>query len=89
MNYKYYKFPNKSSMPPLSSWPEGVTIEVVGKIKKNKEVLDDLGNEIKPPVYFNGWHVNVVFQGLVDLSFVQQYEIHVNTPQRIWLGQEV
>jgi hypothetical protein len=89
MIYKYYKFPSKKTMPPLNEWPEGICIEEVGLIKKTNEVLDEQGNEIVPPVYFDGWHVNVVLQGYVDLSFVQQYEIHVNTPRRLWFGQEI
>lgn len=87
LNYKYYRFPNKESVPSLKQWPEDVSVNEVGLISNNDGVYDEKGFEIKPPTYKPGWHVNICYQGYVNLNFVQQYEIDVRTPRQIWLGQ--
>jgi hypothetical protein len=89
MNYKYYKFPSKQLAPSLTQWPEDVSVEVIGQIKDTPGVYDENGYEILPPTYIDGWHINVAYQGYVDLSFVQQYEINVHSPRRVWFGQEI
>jgi hypothetical protein len=81
LTYKYYRFPDSSLCPPIDEWPSGVSVDVIGQI------IDEEGSESTPPTYKEGWHVNVVYQGEPDLSFVQAFEIQVNTPVRKWLGQ--
>jgi hypothetical protein len=89
ITYKYYKFPSKEIMPPLSAWPLEVNIHEVGPIGNNNAVYNSLGQEIQPQTFLSGWHVNACYQGTPDLSFVQQYEIVVNNPKCIWFGQSV
>jgi hypothetical protein len=72
MTYKYYKFPNKQSVPPRNKWPKKISITEIG------------------PINLDGWYVNVCYQGSVNsvnLEFVKEYEIEVNTPIRKWMGQ--
>jgi hypothetical protein len=87
ITYKYYKFENKESVP--SIWPDSVNVDEVGLIKETDPVYDENGNVIQPATYKDGWHVNVCYQGDVDLSFIQQYEINVGNPKRIWFGQQI
>lgn len=87
MNYRYYKFPNKESMPPFHMWPRDVSITQLGTLYSNETVYDDYGNLILVPL--EGWHVNICYSGNVNLDFISQYEIQVNTPVRTWFGQEV
>jgi len=89
MTYKYYKFPSKEDMPPLNKWPQNISINEIGTIVNNDGVFNEFGEVIKPPTVKPGWHVNVCYQGNVNLEFVKQYEINVQTPMRTWLGQEV
>lgn len=87
MEYRYYKFPNKKSVPDLMLWPSGVNVYEVGYIKKTSEVMDNFGNEIEPAEYYDGWHVNVCFKEGVDLSFIENFRINVKSPDYIWFGQ--
>jgi hypothetical protein len=87
LNYKYYRFPDKENTPLDEQWPEGVSVNHVGLISNNDGVYDERGFEIKPPTYKPGWHVNVTYQGYVNLKFVEPFEISVKTPRQIWLGQ--
>jgi hypothetical protein len=89
MTYKYYKFPNKETAPPLNKWPQNVSVNEIGVIVNNDGVFDEYGEIVNPPTVKPGWHVNVCYQGNVNLEFVKQYEINVQTPMRTWLGQEV
>jgi len=89
ITYKYYKFPSQSTVPLLSSWPSNVSVHEVGVIGNNDATYNNLGQEITPQTFLSGWHVNVCYQGNVDLSFVQSYEINVNNPKCIWFGQVV
>lgn len=86
MTYRYYKFPNKETVP--TSWPEGVSISEVGRIGNKDMVYDNEGRTIKPQTYKSGWHVNICYQGDIDLSFISQYEIEVQTPRQVWFGQQ-
>jgi hypothetical protein len=85
MTYKYYKFPNKESVP--KQWPLNVSVNEVGIMYNNDEVYNELGELVTPPTPKEGWHVNVCYQGQVDLDSIKQYEIQVNTPLRKWFGQ--
>lgn len=87
LTYKYYKFPDASLCPSVDEWPEGVSVDVIGQIIDQEGTYDEEGNELVPPTYKDGWHVNVVYQGEPDLSFVQAFEVQVQTPTRMWLGQ--
>lgn len=85
MTYKYYKFNDESDAP--TSWPSGVSVSVVGRIIEQKPIYDDGGVVIQPPTYKPGWHINICYSGNIDLSRLQQYEIQVGSPRRIWFGQ--
>jgi hypothetical protein len=89
IQYKYYKFPSEAEAPDVSEWPEGISVDVVGTIADFPVMYDGQGNIANSATYLDGWHVNVCYEGDKDLSFVQQYEITVNTPVRAWLGQPV
>ena len=89
MQYKYYKFPSKEFTPKRSEWPSNVSVEEIGLISNNNETFDEHGRLVSPATYKEGWHINICYQGTVDLSFVEQYEIQVLTPKRTWLGQPV
>jgi hypothetical protein len=89
MTYKYYKFPNKEAVPPRRLWPKDISINEIGIIINDDGVFDKTGEIIKPPTIKSGWHVNVCYQGKVDLEFIKEYEIQVETPVCTWLGQEV
>jgi|688.fasta_scaffold217793_2 hypothetical protein len=88
MEYQYYKFPNKESVPSLELWPSNVSVYEVGIIKRKDEVMDEWGNEIEPAEYFDGWHINVCFEEKADLDFIQQYRINVSSPDYLWYGQQ-
>jgi len=85
MIYKYYKFQDKEAAP--KNWPDGVSVSEVGLIKKTEPVYDDRGYVIQPPTYYDGWHVNICYQGDVDLNFVQEFEVAVSNPRQKWFGQ--
>jgi hypothetical protein len=85
MHYKYYRFPSKEDVP--QNWPEEVSVSEIGLIMKSMPVFNELGKEIIPAVFLEGWHVNVCFQTFVDLDFIKKYEINVATPRQKWFGQ--
>ncbi len=92
MVYKYYKFPTQGDVPNDDEWPANINIDQVGKILEKPGTYDALGNEITPPTYKNGWHVNICFkEGSVGnyyfLYSLEQYEINIKTPNRVWFGQ--
>lgn len=87
MTYKYYRFPNKNLVPSLDKWPKSVSVCEIGIMYNNDGEYNDLGDEIKPPTPIYGYHVNICYQGEVNLDFVKQYEIEVQSPKRKWLGQ--
>ncbi len=89
ITYKYYKFPSKELIPPLSAWPSNVSVHEVGLISNNDAVYNNLGQEVEPQTFIPGWHVNVCYPDTADLSFVQEYEITVTNPRCIWFGQTV
>ena len=89
LNYKYYKFPDETFCPSPDEWPEGVSIDVVGLIVEQEAMFDEDGEELTPTIYKEGWHVNIVYQGTPDLSFVEKFEIQVDTPIRYWFGQPI
>lgn len=85
ITYKYYKFPSKISVP--TNWPQGVCVHQVGNIFSTYPTYNNLNIEITPGVFLSGWHVNVCYEGNIDLSFVKQYEITVGNPKCKWFGQ--
>jgi hypothetical protein len=85
ITYKYYKFPNQSFVP--ENWPSNTNVHQVGKIFDTYPVYNNLNMEISAGTYLSGWHVNVCYEGSIDLSFVQQYEITVEAPICKWFGQ--
>jgi hypothetical protein len=87
MTYKYYKFPNKETARAINQWPSNISIFEIGILKSKPEVMDNFGNEIEPAVYLDGWHVNVCYEGEVNLDFLQEYEINVKSPKYTWFGQ--
>jgi hypothetical protein len=89
ITYKYYKFPNKQTVPGPMEWPDEVFYYELGTIYNNDGVYEPGGIVVQKPTPKPGWHVNVCYQGDKDLSFIQQYEIQVNTPNCIWSGQQI
>jgi hypothetical protein len=87
IKYKYYKFPNKESVPADNIWPFGVSVHEIGLIPKTAAKYGADGKAIELPTYYEGWHINVCYQGQVNLDFVKQYEIEVNNPKCTWMGQ--
>lgn len=87
MTYKYYKFPNKQVVPSRDKWPREVSVEEIGTITNKDGVYDEHGAVIQPPTVKEGWHVNICYQGTINLDFIKQYEIDVITPKRKWMGQ--
>jgi len=89
MIYKYYKFPDKESVPPKHLWPNGVSYYEIGLIGNNDAVYDEFGKEVEPQTYIPGWHINVACSEQTNLDFISQYEINVNSPRVVWLGQQI
>lgn len=89
IEYKYYKFPSQGDVPNDDEWPIGVNVDQIGKIIDQPGTYDEEGNELTSPTYLDGWHVNVCYQNGADLSFIQEYEIQVNSPVRVWFGQPI
>jgi hypothetical protein len=87
ITYKYYKFPSKELVPKV--WPVNVSINEIGTIYNNDGIYNELGEQIQPPTPKQGWHVNICYQGNINLSHLQQYEINVQSPNHIWYGQYV
>lgn len=87
MTYKYYKFPNKQAVPSHDKWPKEVSVNEIGVITNNDGVYNEYGAEIQSPTLKEGWHVNICYQGQVNLDFIKQYEINVTSPKRKWMGQ--
>lgn len=85
MIYKYYKFNTEEEAP--KSWPPGVSVSVVGRIIDTPAVYNENGIVLEPPTYKPGWHINICYEGNVNLNHLQQYEIQVNSPRRVWFGQ--
>jgi hypothetical protein len=85
MVYKYYRFNSKEEAPEF--WPAGVSVSVVGRIIDQEPVLNEQGIIIEPSTYKPGWHVNICYNGDVNLTHLEQYEIEVKSPRRIWFGQ--
>jgi hypothetical protein len=86
--YKYYKFPNKESVP-RAQWPANISVHEVGIIRNNDGKYDVYGNVIEEPSNKEGWFVNICHRDGVDLSFVEEYRVNVKTPNCLWAGQEV
>jgi hypothetical protein len=89
--YKYYKFPSKSDAPKYEEWPANVSYVELGTIYNNDAEYDITGTLIKPATAKPGWHVNICynFTPFINLDFIKQYEINVQTPTVLWLGQEL
>jgi hypothetical protein len=85
MFYKYYRFNNEQEVP--QTWPPGVSVSVVGRIIDTPPVYNESGIVTEPLTYKPGWHVNICYTGNVNLSHLNQYEIQVNSPRRVWFGQ--
>lgn len=86
LTYKYYKFPSKDLIPKF--WPSNVSVSEIGTVRK-KNMYDELGNVISTGSEDPAWHINVCYSGSADLSHIQQYEITVKTPNRLWFGQQL
>jgi hypothetical protein len=87
ITYKYYKFPNKDLVPKPGEWPENVFYYEIGTLYNNDGVYGPGGVVIEEPTPKPGWHVNVCYQKQADLSFLNQYEINVETPNCVWGSQ--
>jgi|LakMenEpi03Aug12_release.lakeMendotaPanAssembly.Ray.scaffolds.fasta_scaffold748413_2 hypothetical protein len=83
--YKYYKFSTEQAVP--TNWPNGVNVHQVGRIIDTYPTYNNLNIQTNPPTFLSGWHVNVCYEGNIDLSFVQDYEIIVANPICKWFGQ--
>lgn len=87
ITYKYYRFPSKDLVPNPERWPDGVFYYEIGTILNNDGIYDVSGCELQAPTAKPGWHVNVCYEGIKNLNFIQQYEIQVNSPNCTWSGQ--
>ena len=89
ITYRYYKFPSKETALKKEDWPSSVSCYEIGTLYNNDAEIDELGRIIKPATPKSGWHINISYNTnpMIDLSFVQQYEIYVQTPSNLWLGQ--
>jgi hypothetical protein len=85
--YKYYKFPNKESVPVGDIWPSHVSVHEIGLIPKTTAKYNIDGSVSEPVTYIDGWHVNVCYQEQANLDFIKQYEVEVNNPKCIWMNQ--
>lgn len=61
-----------------------VELSVIGLIEKSRGTYDSDGNEISPPKYVKGWHVNT-HKSIPELK---PFEITVSTPERVYLGAD-
>lgn len=63
-----------------------IAIDEVGIVPITDAVLDASGNVVTPAVLASGYHVNLVHPDPPEL--LDQYLIIVNSPYRIFLGQD-
>lgn len=92
-NKHYLKFADRAEMETVYRQPseddDGITypgcfIDVVGPIVATPGEYDEDGNEIAPPVFADGWHVNVATKGELPVE-LQGFEIEApTTPARVW-----
>jgi hypothetical protein len=87
--YKYYKFPSKEAVPKPEEWPSNVSYSEIGLMYNNDAKLSPTGSVLIPATAKPGWFVNVCYNTnpLINLDFIKQYEINVETPSFLWLGQ--
>lgn len=57
-------------------------LDVIGDIIQAE--LDEQGNAITPPQLIPGWHVNFIGVPPDDWA---AYEVHPQSPYRVWLGE--
>lgn len=89
ITYRYYKFPTKDLAPKPEQWPSEVSYFEVGTLYNNDAIINEQGIVVKPPTAKTGWFVNVCYNSnpLIKLDFIQEFEINVQTPNYLWLGQ--
>jgi hypothetical protein len=67
------------------SYGEGVhSVVEIGDIILNDATYDEDGNVLTDPIYFNGYHYDV----MSEKSFIFENEIEVNNPKHIFAGYE-
>ena len=59
-----------------------IELSEIGLIINKPGTYDDNGEQIKPPTYVPGWHVNAT----ESIPEFKPYEIEVKTPVRIYAG---
>lgn len=89
ITYKYYRFPSKELVPSPEKWPLNVSYSEIGLLYNNDAEFNESGDIIKLPTAKPGWYVNVSYNSnpLINLDFIKEYEIPVETPSFLWLGQ--
>jgi hypothetical protein len=90
-----YKFPDKATFDTLAeaagffsedvlvAYTHDRAIDTIGPVETLPGTYDEDGNEITPPTFDNGYHVN--FLGEPPEAW-DQYLVVVNSASRIWLG---
>jgi hypothetical protein len=56
----------------------------VGKIVDIEGTYDDDGNEVTPPTFIDGWHVDIMIKENIDFG---QYEVTPTNPRHKFFGQ--
>lgn len=92
-NKYYLKFADRAEMETVYRQPteedEGITypgcfMDAVGRIVTTPGEYDEDGNEIAPPVFADGWHVNVANKGELPEA-LKRFQIEAPaTPARVW-----
>jgi hypothetical protein len=64
-------------------------LDEVGLVVETEAVYDQVTfEEVSPPVYVDGWHLNAVLKNPLPES-LQEFVVYPNTPSRIFAGFEV
>jgi hypothetical protein len=78
MIVKKLHFPDKETADIAIEGIQAEAIVHVGKIIDVEGTYDDEGNEITPPTFIEGWHVDIMLKEDVDFG---EYEVFPNNPK--------
>jgi len=78
MIVKKLHFPNKETADIVLKDLQAEAVVHVGKIIDTEGAYDDEGNEITPPTFIEGWHVDIMLREEMDLS---EFEVFPNNPK--------
>ena len=63
--------------------------DILPKVVLTPATFDPEGNELTPPVYEDGYFVNVRLLGNENGSILDSFKVEPDTPQRVWAGVEL